>query len=234
LTQRDLVGLLVSYGYAFGLLFIVESVGRRLKWPQYLTRKLVHIGAGMWIWGILFLFDTWTIGLIPFATFIVLNYLFYRFQLFKAMDAADSSPGTVYFAISITLLFALLWRKGGPVDRVPVAAAAVMAMTWGDGLASIVGQRYGRHGYTVFGHRRSWEGTATMAVASFVVITATLLSLSGSRLSPFSPVLSVPRALPMAAAGMLAGTAAEGLSPVGTDNLSVPILAGLVMVLFVL
>jgi phytol kinase len=234
LTQRDLIGVLLSYVYAFGLLFVVEGVGRWRKWPQHLTRKLVHIGAGMWIWALLLLFDSWKIGLIPFASFIVLNYLFYRFQLFKTMDATDSSPGTVYFAISITLLFALLWRNRGPIDRVPVAAAAVMAMTWGDGLASIVGERAGRHGYTVFGHRRSWEGTATMGLTSCVVIAATLLLLSGSHLSSWSAPLQVGEALLMALIGALVATTAEGLSPAGTDNLTVPLLSGFVLALFTL
>jgi phytol kinase len=76
MSQRDVIGLVASYVYAFGLLFVVEAVGRRLKWPQDFTRKIIHIGAGLWIWGLLALFEHWTIGLIPFATFIVLNYIF--------------------------------------------------------------------------------------------------------------------------------------------------------------
>ncbi len=234
MTQRDIVGLIVSYLYAFGLLLVVEGVGRRLRWPQYLTRKLVHIGAGMWIWGILIFFTNWVVGLIPFATFIVLNYLFYRYQLFEAMDAADSSPGTVYFAISITALFALLWRPDGPVDRVVVAAAAVMAMTWGDGVASIVGQRWGRRTYTVLNARRSWEGTAAMAAFAFTSVLVTLLLLPGSALSPTSARLDVAAALVMAAVATVVATVAEAVSPAGTDNLTVPLLTGAALALFTL
>ena len=73
-----------------------------------------------------------------------------------------------------------------------------------------------------------------MAVASFVAIAATLLLLSGSRLSPFSPSLPVVKALAMALIGALVGATAEGLSPAGTDNLSVPLLTGLALVLFTL
>lgn len=227
MTRRDIVGLIILYVYAFGLLLGVEAVGRRLRWPQYLTRKLVHIGAGMWIWGILALFESWIVGIIPFATFIVLNYLFYRTQLFKTMDAAGFSPGTVYFAISITALFALLWRPQGPVDRAAVAAAAVMAMTWGDGVASIVGQRWGRRMYQVLDARRSWEGTAAMAAFAFASVLLTLLLLPGSALSPTSSRLAATTALGMTAV-------AEGISPAGTDNLSVPLLTGVALALFTL
>ncbi len=112
MTTYDIIGLILSYLYAFGLLFIVEGIGKWRGWPQFVTRKLIHIGAGMWIWGILALFDHWIYGVIPFATFIVLNYVFYRQQTFKAMDTEKATPGTVYFAISITILFTLLWRTG--------------------------------------------------------------------------------------------------------------------------
>ena len=131
----------------------------------------------MWVWGILALFDDWKIGLIPFATFIVLNYIFYRYTIFRAMDAEDSTPGTVYFAFSITLLYALFWRTDGSTDRATVATGGVMAMTWGDALASIVGGRWGRRSYTVWGHRRTFEGSAMMFLASFVALLITLVLL---------------------------------------------------------
>jgi dolichol kinase len=229
LTQRDIFGLVLSYLYAFGLLLAVEAVGKRFRWPQFVTRKLVHIGAGMWIWGVIGLFDTWTAGVVPFATFIVLNFVFLKSRLFRAMDAADASPGTVYFALSITVLFVLLWRNRGPVDRVPIAAAAVMAMTWGDGLAGIVGQGLGRRPYTILGHTRTWEGTAVMAVASFAAILATLLLLSNSAWSPFSASVVLTKGLLAAATSALVATAAEGLSPAGMDNLSVPLLTAVAL-----
>lgn len=49
MSQGDTVGLVLSYVYAFGLLFLTEAAGRRLKWQQEVTRKIVHIGAGLWI-----------------------------------------------------------------------------------------------------------------------------------------------------------------------------------------
>jgi len=231
MLRGDAIGLVLSYVYAFGMLFAVEGVGRWLKWSQDFTRKIIHIGAGLWVWGILYFFEHWYIGIIPFATFIILNYVFYRQQTFKAMDTAKSTPGTVYFAIAITVLYALLWRTGGQPDRAPIATAATMAMTLGDAFASLVGVRWGRHTYTVFGHTRSWEGSAAMAVFSFLGIFLTLLWLPGSLLSPFSAPLGLLPALGMALAGTAIATTAEALSPAGTDNLSVPLLTGLALYL---
>jgi len=231
MSTGDVVGLVASYVYAFGLLFGIEAVGRRLGWQQRVTRKIIHIGAGLWIWGILTLFDAWYFGIIPFATFVVLNYVFYRRQSFSAMDTEESTPGTVYFSISITALFCLLWRTGGELDRVPVAAAATMAMTLGDAAASLVGYRWGAHPYRVLGHTRSREGTAAMAVVSLVAIGATLILLPGSALSPNSVPMAAVDVLVTTLVGAAVATVAEGISPAGTDNLSVPLLSGLAMFL---
>jgi len=129
------------------------------------------------------------------------------------------------------VLFVWLWRTGEEVDRVPIAAAAVMAMTLGDAFASIIGRRWGKHTYTVFGHTRSWEGTAAMAVTSLVGIALTLSLLPGSVLSPNSVVMSGSEVIVLSLVGAAAAAVFEALSPAGIDNLSVPLLTGLVMVL---
>ena len=196
MTNNDFIGLAISYVYATGLLVIGEGLRKLFGVKPDLTRKVIHIGAGMWVFAVLLLFKHWEIGIIPFASFIGLNYLFYRYRIVGAMDTQDSSPGTVYFAISVTLLFGLLWRPDGPVDSVAIAVAGIMAMTWGDALAALIGRRFGQHKYQVGNSVRSWEGSAAM------VVTATFATL------------------------------AEAVSPHGTDNLSVPLVAaGVIWVL---
>ncbi|MEH2132724.1 MAG: phosphatidate cytidylyltransferase [Nostoc sp.] len=222
---NDFIGLAISYVYATGLLVIGEGLRKLFGVKPDLTRKVIHIGAGMWVFGVLLLFKHWEIGIIPFATFIGLNYLFYRYRIIGAMDTQDSSPGTVYFAISVTLLFGLLWRPDGPVDSVAIAVAGIMAMTWGDALAALIGRRFGQHKYQVVNSVRSWEGSAAMFGASTVVIFLVLLLLPGSLLSPLATPLSLKSALLTAVVTATFATLAEAVSPHGTDNLSVPLVA---------
>ncbi|MDZ8092774.1 MAG: phosphatidate cytidylyltransferase [Nostoc sp. DedQUE05] len=229
---NDFIGLAISYVYAISLLVIGEGLRRLFGVKPDLTRKVIHIGAGMWAFGVLLLFKNWEIGIIPFATFIGLNYLFYRYRIIGAMDTQDSSPGTVYFAISVTLLFGLLWRPNGPVDSVAIAVAGIMAMTWGDALAALIGKRFGQHKYQVGSSVRSWEGSAAMFVASTVVIFLVLLLLPGSLLSPLAKPLSFGWALLTAVITATFATLAEAVSPHGTDNLSVPLTAAGVVWIF--
>ena len=225
MTNNDFIGLAISYVYAISLLVIGEGLRRLFAVKPDLTRKVIHIGAGMWVFGVLLLFKHWEIGIIPFATFIGLNYLFYRYRIIGAMDTQDSSPGTVYFAISVTLLFGLLWRPDGPVDSAPIAVAGIMAMTWGDALAALIGKRFGQHKYQVGNSVRSWEGSAAMFVASTVVIFLVLLLLPGSLLSPLAKPFSLIWVLLTTVITATFATLAEAVSPHGTDNLSVPLVA---------
>lgn len=227
MTTNDIAGLTISYLYATALLAIAEAVRRVYGVPQELTRKFVHIGAGMWVFGILALFDSWQVGIVPFATFILVNFILYRYRLAAAVDAADSAPGTIYFALAITLLFGLFWRPDGPIDRAPCAIAGVMALTWGDALAALVGRRFGRRRYRIGESGRSLEGSAVMFTASVVAIFLSLILLPGSALTPYAAPIELPRALLAALLGACAATVAEAISPHGTDNLSVPIAASL-------
>jgi len=99
-----------------------------------------------------------------------------------------------------------------------------MAMTWGAALASIVGGRWGRRSYTIWGHRRTGEGSITMFVVSLVAVAVTLPVLPGSSLSPTADVLQTGPVLISALAAVAVATLAEAVAPAGTDNLSVPLL----------
>jgi phytol kinase len=225
MTNSDLLGLLASYTYAISLLVFGEILRRLFSVKPDLTRKVIHISAGMWVFGVLLLFKHWEIGIVPFATFIAINYLLYRYRVVGAMDTEDSSPGTIYFAISVTLLFAILWRPDNSVDQVPIAVAGVMAMTWGDALAALIGKRFGQHQYQVGSSVRSWEGSAAMFLASAVVIFLVLLLLPGSFLSPQAVSVGMGKTFLTALVSAGCATLVEAISPHGTDNLTVPLVA---------
>ena len=209
MSERDLLGLVLSYVFAFGILGLMEFARRRLGWPRDLTRKVIHIGAGTWTFGIVLIFDHWWWGIVPSASFVLLNYLFHRAGTFRAMDAARSGLGTVYFALSVTVVLALFWSQGRPA----VAVAALMPMTWGDALASLLGRRWGSRVYSVGASTRTLEGSMAMYAVSWL---ATLGAILVFELAP--DALAARIAVVVAAAATLA----EAVSPHGTDNLTVP------------
>jgi uncharacterized protein (TIGR00297 family) len=211
MEQGDIIGLIVSYVYAFGLLILATIIQKWRGYPQEFTRKIVHVGAGMWIFGLLALFDHWYWGVVPILTFIVFNFISYKFTLVKAMDMSDDSPGTVYFVVSIALLLTAFWPRG----EFWIAAAGIMAMTWGDAFAAILGRKFGRHPYFIRKHRRTFEGSAAMFAFSFVAIAITL--------SLFKTGLEWYEVLGFSLLISLVATFLEAVSLSGLDNLFVPI-----------
>lgn len=229
MATMDWIGLITSFVYAFGMLTLFETLGKKKHISQFVTRKLTHIFAGLWTWGVLILFEHRVPGLIPYATFIVLNYLFYRKQTYSHMDTQDSTPGTIYFALSITLCFAFLWYPNGPQDHISIAMASIMTMTLGDAMAALLGKHYGKRTYRIWDIPKTFTGSAAMFVSSALAILLTLTWLPESSLAPFETAYSFQPLLFISLFAAAVATAIEAVTPKGLDNLTVPLSTCLIL-----
>lgn len=68
MSNSDFIELAASYAYATVLLVVGELLRRLFGQKPELTRKIIHIGAGMWVFGVLLLFDRWESGILPNAS----------------------------------------------------------------------------------------------------------------------------------------------------------------------
>jgi phytol kinase len=218
--MRNLTGLLVSYAYVFGLMGLATLLMRRRVLPAQSARKLIHIGAAHWWLIAMLTMDSPLIASIGPASFIIINALTIRLRLLPAMDAAagKGNLGTVWFPVSLLVLVNLCWRGVMPTW---VGGIGVLIMGWGDGLASVVGERAGRGEIRIWGGRKSIAGTAVMFGASLAVTLAFRLAAGGPAARHFPPSLGA------AACTAALATAVEVLTPLGIDNLTVPLAASL-------
>jgi dolichol kinase len=217
--SQDWIALIISFVYVFAMIGIAEGLR---KWQNYsvdFTRKFIHIAVGMWAFGTVWLFESRTFAIIPPIAFIFINAYSYWQGTFQAMETGEKGKlGTVYFPLSFAIIVWFLW------DRPHLLVAGLMPMTWGDALASVIGQRIGRRIYSVPGSTRSVEGSATMFIASWV---ATLVALV-----VFAPEgLQFATALGISAATAFGAALVEAISPWGIDNLSVPAASVLILYL---
>jgi dolichol kinase len=241
---QEVFALGTSFAYAFLVLGIAESLRRVLHRSMDFTRKFVHIGVGMWAVGTALLFDNKWFAIIPALAFIAINLYSYRKGVFQSMESTDrSNLGTVYFPIAFALMI-LLWFDHSKA----LFVACLMPLTWGDAFAAIVGKRWGKHRYTVFGTTRSIEGSVAMFAASAVTIWIPLAIFLFEELwflaydvanrnttaiavdvwSPFAPTEAYLIAAVLALIIALATTIVEARSPRGWDNLTVPFVAALI------
>ena len=220
--NQNWIALIVSYIYVFSIIGISEGLR---KWRGYsvdFTRKFVHIGVGMWAFGTVLLFENKVFAIIPPLSFVLINYISYRRETFKAMETGEHGQlGTVYFPIAFSAVIWIFW------DNPVILVASLMPMTWGDAFAAVVGQRYGRREYSVFGSTRTFEGSLTMFLVSLVATVIPLLMFSVDRITPGSAFL-------VSGITALGATAAEAVSPHGTDNLTVPAVSALLLAVLLL
>jgi dolichol kinase len=128
------------------------------------------------------------------------------------------SLGLVFYAISYTLL-ALLFAS-----RPTVVAAGILPMAYGDSLASLLGERYNLGKYKIIA-QKSLVGSVAMFLGSSLSFAASLLFFS--ILYSFSVLDELPAMLAVA----VVGTLVEGVSPIGFDNLTVPVFSAAVFFL---
>ncbi len=208
---------LAVYGWQVGIvlawLLIIGGASegaRRLGFGPEITRKIVHIGAGHVIllaWWLML--PAW-MGVSAAVIFAGIALVSYRLPILPGINSVGRrSWGTFFYAVSIGALMGWCWPQGYPYFGV----IGILVMCWGDGLAALVGQRWGRHGYEVLGEKKSWEGSLTMAIASALVVLAVLGGLQGVTWSLVVIALGVA----------IASTCLEAVSKYGIDNLTVPI-----------
>ena len=220
----DIGGIVSTIVFVFIVIAIAEVIRKSFSLSSNFTRKVIHVGVGNWIFLWPFAFDHWYAIIVPPALFVVLNYISYRRELFKAMERKEKAGGlgTVYYALSLTVIVPIAMILG----ITWIAASAIMLMAWADGLADPIGRRYGMRKYHVAGSTKSIEGSLGFFLVGVCSVAATLMFFNAFSLLPSVNILIF--ALGIAALGTLI----EAVSPAGTDNLTVPILSFIVALMF--
>lgn len=81
-------------------------------------------------------------------------------------NGKHKGAGGISFVLGVFLATAAAKLFNAPVG---LLLSAIAVLTFGDGFASYVGMRWGKHKFTVHKHTKSWEGTTAGVVAATVV-----------------------------------------------------------------
>ncbi len=203
-------GYIFAYLYALLALAVGYVIYRAGADKRY-SRKAVHILVGG-EWFILYHFlGAGLHSLIICLSFIPILSVFHFFRLTPMMSSdSDNAPGTVYFAVAMSLLAAAAFAD----ERFMLPfGVAVMCTSVGDGAAGIVGQAIGNKGPILFGKK-----TLLGSVACFLF---SLLSVA-----LFASAYGMSLSLLQCAAICLFAAEAELITGRGLDNISVPVLSG--------
>jgi dolichol kinase len=217
-TDRELAsGVFEILGEITGAFVVLMSVGavlaiaaelRRTGTEPELTRKLAHVGTALAVLPMPTLVQSaWTIPLLAVIAGSGVWTLRRTGNLGFLDDVKRSHASEYWYVAALAVL-----QVASRADRL-LFAAPVLVLGLSDAAAALVGKRFGRRRYTVFGVTRSLEGSLACALSAFALVEGALFVFTGE-LDPARGALVA-----------VAVATAEGASPGGVDNFSVPISA---------
>ncbi|MFQ3597712.1 MAG: phosphatidate cytidylyltransferase [Chloroherpetonaceae bacterium] len=213
---NNLLAALLTVIYVFSLVALMEVFVTRFGLARDLSRKITHIGAGMII-AFLPLFDDshWS-KYLNVSIFVIWIVLLVQKGLFadvndeavKTMtrtgDRRELLKGPLYFVIVATICGTLFYKTFEGV-------LAMAILGWGDGMAPVIGSRYGKIKYQILSPK-SVEGSLTMFVSALVA-SLLLVQFIVPQEYNFNRILILSAI----------ATVAEGVSPKEFDNFIIPL-----------
>jgi len=183
---------------------------RRSRIHGEFSRKFVHITVGSFVAFWPFYLDWRQIQLLSLAFLLVVG-ISKNLNFFQAIHSVQRPTwGELYFALAVGLVPFITHDKW-------IFTAAILQMSLADGFAAVVGERFGKQSYLIFGHRKSLAGSLTFYIVSMAIFVFYVYG-SGTDLSPFVVVVT-----------SLVATGVENVAVKGLDNIVLPIFVSVVL-----
>ena len=215
-------------GEIISFLFILSSFILSIPFykinPEY-SRKVIHIMLGNFYFIALFYFTEWYFACFGPFVFIFVNYFSVKYRYIKLMlrhnkkdekGKIHNDYGTVYYAISLTIITMYSWK----IKKPEIGIGPFLSMAFGDGLACVIGSNIKSPYKIIFGAKKSLIGCLTMFFMCFLIykIFFWYFNINAGFIKAFF----------LGSISMIL----EAVSPYSTDNLTVPI-ANLVIMSFI-
>jgi phytol kinase len=191
------------------------------------SRKIIHIGTGpifvlCWLLFPEGIFPRYLAAIIPLL--ISVQFLLVGLGVMKDQAAVDAMTrrgdrkeilrGPLIYGIAFVVLTVVYWKDS------PIGITALMLLSGGDGLADIIGKRFGKV-RLFWSKNKSWAGSAAMFFGGvgFAFIVLYIFIQAGVFTTPFLSFV-----LPILGIGLVC-TAIESLPLEEYDNVTVPVAA---------
>lgn len=196
----------------FVILILNELLWRKKDVHGEFSRKFVHITVGTFVafWPF---YLTWNQIKLMGLAFLIGVLLSKYLNIFQAIHSIQRpTMGEAFFALSVVIVALITNDKW-------IFMAAMLQMSLADGLAAIIGLRYGHGGnYIVLNHTKSVLGTLTFFIVSILILFIYY---------HFSIVSLNPAILILTA---IVASSLENLAIFGLDNFLVPVSVAILLI----
>ena len=221
---QDLVATLITFAVALTWLRVMDTLAHRGLIEPRLSRKIIHIGTGplfviCWNFFSVSIQARFLAALVPMAItfqfFLVGIGVMQDQAAVEAMtrtgDRREILRGPLFYGVVFVVCTLLFWRES------PVGIMALMLMCGGDGLADVVGRRWGQVKLP-FSDRKSWAGSAAMFLGGLAFALGFVALFNW--LGVLAPPLEMRRASLVIALIALVVTIVEALPFRDIDNIT--------------
>ncbi len=148
-------------------IFLISIVFKKFNEDnKEIVRKIIHIGIGPLIPIAQILKIDQNSALIFTGIISLMVLINYNYKIFSTIeDVERKSYGTLFYCLSLFILICLFWNKD------PYALiTGFFIMTFGDGLAGLIGKSFNSKNWIFFKQKKSLLGTLTMFLTSLIVV----------------------------------------------------------------
>jgi phytol kinase len=220
---NNLLALIVTFAVALAWLRLMDFAAHRGWVESHLSRKIIHIGTGPLFVVCWLLFtdapsSRYLAALVPLA--ITIQFALVGLGVIKDQSAVDAMSrtgdrgeilrGPLYYGIIFVVVTVAYWLES------PTGIIALMLVCGGDGLADVIGRRYGSRKLP-WNRKKSWLGTAGFLTGGWLLTLLILAIFVAAGVFP-GPTSTYLASITIIA---LAATLVESFSPPDIDNLTI-------------
>jgi dolichol kinase len=242
LVWNLIMGAIVMMVYIQGIIKVMEKLVDAGTLSSDLSRKVIHIAAGSYIWVWLFIDSSDPLSAMFNIIVPLLFFVTFLLKGFKATsddkdvktmtrtgDPKELLKGPLYFTVVMMLagtLFLDTW----------IGVFMMAIVGWGDGIAPYIGKKYGGKTYKTFGRDKTFTGSIAVFMFSVAgcLVFYVLLGVIGGLGDPLlpDPGIDLVQMITVIIILGLVAMIVEAFSPSDIDNLLLP--ASTIIVMFVL
>lgn len=200
--------LIYTFIYCFSFLSL-EVLKRKKILSSDSTRRIIHIGAAIIAYTFPLYLSLQQVLIICFIILGIMIFSRYKSLLSHIHKVDRKSWGEIFYPLGIMIVAISFLPNDIASFRIVVLVLGVS-----DLLANIIGTHLGSHSFQVFKCRKTIEG-------SFAFFVSTLIILLIFKINPLVAVFI-----------SVIATFVEFFSPYGSDNLIVPIIVSVLLILF--
>lgn len=181
MLSNNYIALFITFAAALIWLRLNDFIAHKGWISGPVSRKIIHMGTGPIFVLCWLLFNNQPIApylaaLVPLATTVQFALVGTGIMkdpsavqaMSRSGDRKEILRGPLYYGIVFVVLTILFWRTS------PIGIVALMSLCGGDGLADIIGKRYGKNNPLPWSKKKSWAGSFGMLIGGWTFSAAVI------------------------------------------------------------